>query len=261
LPYLLYFLALVHAIFKWRKGTAQNREALLAIAALMGICSYGLIIFRAGFDALFRILPPFYLLAGYYHAATDGWVTRQINGTADLSSVVKKLLSLYKILILSLFPLFFLVDVVWNNGFYVGSIGAMSENKVHLKIDKADLYVPSHEYQVVTEITKFINENTREDDYIFALPFNPIWYFLAERKNPSYYEWILPGVLRKDEEQKKVVRELLARPPKYIIYGEIAIDGREERRFSNYAKTIETHIRKNYDEKMKVSYFKVLGLQ
>lgn len=261
LPYLLYFFTLLHVIFKWRRGTAKNQEALLAVTALMGICSYGLIIFRAGFDALFRVLPSFYVLAGYYHAAAWEWATRQIRGAADLADIVKKLLSFYKTVFLLMFPLFFLVDVTWNNGFYAGSIGAIRENKVHLKVDRADLYVPEYECQVVTEITRFIKKNTNEGDYIFALPFNPIWYFLTERKNPSYHEWILPGVLRKDEEQQKVVDELMARPPKYIIYGDIAIDGKEARRFSNYAKVIEAFIRANYDQKLKAGYFKVLGLK
>ncbi len=260
LPYLSYFSAVVLIAIKWFQNSTGKRDALIMITALFGICTYGLIIFRAGFDALFRVLPPFYILAGYYLSRGDRWFSSGISGLKDTLDVIKNLLTAYKTILLLLFPVYFLFDITCNNGFYAGSIGAIRENKAHLKVDRAHLYVQPHEYKVVTEITAYIKKNTGKEDYIFALPFNPIWYFLTDRKNPSYHEWILPGVL-KEKKQEEVVEELKVKLPIYIIYADVAIDGREERHFSRYAPIIEEFIRRNYVPVKRVSYFEILGLR
>jgi len=259
LPYLLYGLTLGHVFLKWRRGSWEKSDSLLAVTALFGICAYGLIIFRAGFDALFRVLPPFYFLLGYSLSRMDTRLSASLQGFTGIGTPIKKLLVFYKAALLAFFPVAFLYDIIGNNGFYAGSIGALRGNTAHLRIARADLYVSPEDDKAIREIVGFVRDNTNPEDFIFCLPFNPIWYFLTERQNPSYHEWILPGVLRKKEEQEAVVKELRARPPSYIIYADVAIDGKEDRRFSRYAPVIEKFIRERYAVVKEVGYFKIFG--
>ena len=98
---------------------------------------------------------------------------------------------------------------------------------------------------------------TKKYDPIFVMPLNPVFYYLTDRVNPTPYDWILPGMLDKPA-QRIVVNTLRSNPPKIIIYVDIPIDGREDRRFANYAPIIFDHIKKNYVLDELVGFFQIL---
>ena len=84
-----------------------------------------------------------------------------------------------------------------------------------------------------------------------------IFYFLSDRVNPTPYEWILPGMLEKSKE-KELVKILESRPPKVVIYVDIAIDGKEERRLSRYAPQLYKFLLENYTFQEQVGFFQIL---
>src|SRR3989338_7623050 len=156
----------------------------LAIILFFGIYTYNLVIWRTGFDNLIRCLPPELILGIYllylFHMKLLKWTG-------------EKILSYAVILIL---PLWFLYEMVFYGDYYTGSIGEMRKPHVPLSIVRADnIYADPVEASWIKEITEHIRNNTKSDDTIFAIPFNPIWYFLTDIKNPTYYEWILPGTV------------------------------------------------------------------
>lgn len=217
-----------------------------AVIIFFGIYTYNLVIWRAGFDNLIRCLPPALILGGYLLYL---FRIKLLKWTGE------RMLSYAIILIL---PLWFLYEMIFHSDFYAGSIGELRKNHVRLSIERANnIYADPVEASWIKEITGYIRNNTKTEDTIFVVPFNPIWYFLADRKNSVYNEWILPGELKTNKEQLELIEQLKDRKPVFIINADIAIDNKEERRFSNYAPLIYNFINENYHIEKGVGFFQI----
>ena len=227
------------------EGEGELRT-FLATILFFGIYTYNLVIWRAGFDNLIRCLPPAFILGGYLLYL---FRIKLLKWTGE------RMLSYAIILIL---PLWFLYEMIFHSDFYAGSIGELRKNHVRLSIERANnIYADPVEALWIKEITGYIRNNTKTEDTIFAIPFNPIWYFLTDRKNPTYYEWLLPGELKTEKEQTEVVEQLKKKIPAYVIYADIAIDNKEERRFSNYAPLVYNFIIYNYHIEKRIGFFQI----
>ena len=155
-----------------------------------------------------------------------------------------------------------------HHGFYAGSIGARGWviNKdvkaVHpettaIKLERMDVLTSPNEAKWISEVVKRISTYSKKGDPILALPLNPIFYFLTDRVNPTRYEWVLPGMLD-EEKELEMVETLKAKPPKVVIYVDIAIDGKEERRLKNYAPHIYKYLVENYASQEMIGLFQIL---
>jgi len=229
---------------------------LMVIAILLfGVCAFGLVIWRAGFDNLLRTLPPFYLLLCYL-----------------LYGIREKILSFHKpveqkgagvfirlpLNLLTVFlPFLFYFEMNTHHGFYAGSIGAMKLETTRLSLEKMDVYTNPGEAKWIKEVIDKINLHSQKGDAILALPLNPIFYFLSDRVNPTPYEWILPGMLEENKE-RELVELLKYRLPKIVIYVDIAIDGKEERRLSSYSPHLYKFLIEHYSFQGMVGFFQIL---
>ncbi len=227
---------------------------LMVIAILLfGVCAFGLVIWRAGFDNLLRTLPPFYLLLCYL-----------------LYGIREKILSLQKpvgqngifmrlpLNLLTVFlPFLFYFEMNTHHGFYAGSIGAMKLETTRLSLEKMDVYTNPGEAKWIRKVLDKIDLHSQKGDAILALPLNPIFYFLSDRVNPTPYEWILPGMLE-EKKERALVKLLKYRLPKIVIYVDIAIDGKEERRLSRYAPHLYKFLVEHYSFQEMVGFFQIL---
>ena len=102
-----------------------------------------------------------------------------------------------------------------------------------------------------------IETATQPRDAILALPLNPLFYFMANRRNPIVHDWILPGTLD-ESTQTAVVKRLKPNPPKIVVLADIPIDGKEDRRFSHFAGTIHRHLISNFELWEKIGLFEIL---
>ncbi len=242
MPLSVYFFTFITLL---RTPNSELRT-LLVMTLFFGIYTYNLVIWRAGFDNLIRCLPPALILGGYL---------LYLFRIKLIELTDEKILSYAIILIL---PLWFLYEMIFHSDFYTGSIGEMRKNHVRLSIERANnIYADPMEASWIKEITGYIRNNTKPEDTIFAVPFNPIWYFLADRKNSAYNEWILPGELKTNKEQLELIKQLKDRKPVFIINADIAIDNKEERRFSNYAPLIYNFITENYHIEKRIGFFQI----
>ena len=89
------------------------------------------------------------------------------------------------------------------------------------------------------------------------MPLNPIFYFLSDRVNPTPYEWVLPGMLE-EKKERELVELLKYRLPKIVVYVDIAIDGKEERRLSRYSPLLYKFLVKHYSFEEMVGFFQIL---
>ena len=144
-----------------------------------------------------------------------------------------------------------------NHGFYAGTIGAMRQEKVLIDMDRMTVYTNPAEAQWITQVVDRIKIYSDQNDAIFALPLNPIFYFLTDRVNPTPYEWVLPGMLSEDEELK-MVETLRDNLPKVVVYVDIAIDGKDERRLKNYAPYLYKFLVDRYGFQEMIGLFQIL---
>ena len=154
-------------------------------------------------------------------------------------------------------PFLFFYEMNINHGFYAGTIGAVKQETVLLDLPRLQVYTNPAEAEWVEKVVNRIENYSEVGDPILALPLNPIFYFLTDRKNPTPYDWILPGMLDVADE-KKVIGQLQASPPKVIVYVDIPIDGKEDRRLANYTPLIYSYLAKNYEFKEMIGMFQIL---
>lgn len=78
------------------------------------------------------------------------------------------------------------------------------------------IYVDKPLSNSLTSTHSFLERNTVRGDYIFAYPFSPMFYFIFQRDNPSYYSIYYPGYLSYGQE-RGVIKELKGKKLRYII--------------------------------------------
>jgi hypothetical protein len=256
LPILAYFLSLgilVYRVIK-DKGHLDDHGLYVLATLAFGICSFGLVIWRAGFDNLLRTLPLFYILFCYLtYLAWKSIASSKLVQNNDggwFFRIIANVLAVF-------LPFLFYYEMNTHHGYYAGSIGARNKEKVHLQMRRIDVYTNQTEANWLKGTVSRIKQYSQPGDSIFAIPLNPVFYYLTDRINPTLYDWILPGMLNK-EKQLEAVEALKANPPKLILYVDIPIDGREDRRFANYAPIIFKYITDNYFLSELVGFFQIL---
>jgi hypothetical protein len=239
-----------------QKGVESIDLYVLSIL-LIGICAYGLVLWRAGFDNLLRTLPPAYILFCYILFLARGRLLC-LAKILKQESAILVLIRKTTINVVTVFlPFLFFYEMNTNHGFYAGTIGAVKQETVLLEMSRIKVYTNPAEAEWIGKVVDRIENYSDVGDPILALPLNPIFYFLTDRKNPTPYDWILPGMLDAADE-KKVIEQLQANPPKVIVYVDIPIDGKEDRRLANYTPLIYSYLVKKYMFKEMIGMFQIL---
>jgi len=259
------FVIILTRFFVQKRKMTSSDLHLFAIVSF-GICAFGLVIWRAGFDNLLRTLPPFYIL--FCYLLFQVWEKVLVFQSASENPIHAKITRIPLSLFIVFLPFLFYYEMNTYHGFYAGSIGAkgwvinedvkaMRPATTAIKLGRMDVLTSSNEAKWIAEVVKRINLYSKKGDPILALPLNPIFYFLTDRVNPTPYEWVLPGMLDEDKELE-MVETLKVKPPKVVIYVDIAIDGKEERRLKNYAPHIHKYLVENYALQEMIGLFQIL---
>ncbi len=236
-----------------KKETFHIAHLMVLAILLFGACAFGLVIWRAGFDNLLRTLPPFYLLLCYLLYGLREKILSLQKPVGQNGIFMRLPLNLLTVFL----PFLFYFEMNTHHGFYAGSIGAMKLETTRLSLEKMDVYTNPGEAKWIKKVIDKINLHSKKGDAILALPLNPIFYFLSDRVNPTPYEWILPGMLE-EKKERALVKLLKYRLPKIVIYVDIAIDGKEERRLSRYAPHLYKFLVEHYSFQEMVGFFQIL---
>lgn len=261
LPIGIYFAISLLLINRFISKKLGHIDLYLLLFFILGVLTFSRTSVRADFDHLFLSLPLAYILGCYllfllYHKA-------RVLIRRPRPRILSLLMGILLPPLILIIPLAFIIDVTLCHGFYVGSIGILRGEHTLLELERAKLYVSADKAEVIRQVVSYIKEHTCPEDSIFALPINPMWYFLCERDNPTSYECVLPEMLparRKagDDVQRQIIRDIHDAQTKYIIYHDWVKDAREDRRFRYYAKSIEDYIKSNYHLVKKIEFFDIL---
>ena len=84
-------------------------------------------------------------------------------------------------------------------------------------LPKVDLWIRGNSLEAYKKVVQIIEEETQQDDYIFAVPNNAELYFMTERRNPFRFSCTDHGVLSKAEVQN-VIQTLERLRPRIITF-------------------------------------------
>lgn len=232
------------ALFFHARGAGEKEKRMFFALAYFQLAAMALVMMRSGFDNLVRCLPLFFIAATWIAMRAVTNSTARWRPAAALLAAV--LWTVY------------MVDFNYQNGFYTGSIGAVRQVDTVVPSGRAKgVVATAADAGMITRGTDWIAMATKKEDAVFAVPLNPIWYYLADRRNPTYFDWVLPGTLRGPEEEEKLVEALRGSRPALVLVVDIAIDNREDRRLSAYAPRVAGWIRDSYRYTGMVGYFQI----
>ena len=174
---------------------------LIAIASF-GVCAFGLVIWRAGFDNLLRTLPPFYILFTYLLYMI--WKKVMLFQNASENPIHVQITCIPLSLLIVFLPSLFYYEMNTHHGFYAGSIGArdwainknlkaMKPETTRVKLKRIDVRTGPAEAKWISEVVNRINLYSKKGDPILALPLNPLFYFqalplqLKESQEPPFF--------------------------------------------------------------------------
>ncbi|MHC4715315.1 MAG: hypothetical protein ACYTAN_18930 [Planctomycetota bacterium] len=75
---------------------------------------------------------------------------------------------------------------------------------------------------------------------------------MADRPNATRYDAVFPGLTSSPEVQREIIEDLEESEVRVIVVNDVAIDGREERRFPHYTPEIARYIEENFTEQQRI---------
>jgi tetratricopeptide (TPR) repeat protein len=98
---------------------------------------------------------------------------------------------------------------------------AVSRNSELLDFERGGVYVTADQYSAISDVLSYF-ETVNESDPLLVIPIHSMYYFLAQRRNPTPFPLILPGAL-----DEVVVNSALASEDlRNVIYLDRTIDRR-----------------------------------
>ena len=104
---------------------------------------------------------------------------------------------------------------------------------------RARVWVERWQAAQIQEKLALLEARVPEGEPIFVAPSSPMYYFLADRPNPTRYPLILPGAL----DEAEVVRTLSVAPVRYALISDIAF---EHFPFQYVAPTVWDYLRRHF---------------
>ncbi len=97
--------------------------------------------------------------------------------------------------------------------------------------------------ETVLKTIDFIESNSKKNDYILAVPYHSMFYYISERRDPLKYDNFLLGYVSQDDEPE-IIEVLQKRDINVVIYD--TANGPLGRRFQDYYPSIHNYLIENY---------------
>lgn len=218
--YAVAFSALLYAGLKKKIG---GWDFFILYVLALGVVTFNQAIWRTQPENIVKVMIPAEILFALLgHRVYAGLPTLKLKAT-------------WGILILTL-PVLFGHTMLTKYKFYLGSAGVAGENYKRLDVDRGGIYPAKNQATVYREVVRYIQTHTEKDDPIYVTPFigHPL-YFLSERSNPGFFEWILLTTpLMYPNTFDRLAKSLETSGVDVIVYFEFALDNMEDRRLKNF---------------------------
>jgi len=124
----------------------------------------------------------------------------------------------------------------------MASAALSREGRVALEAD--DVWVS--EASVLDDLLADLESRTAPGEPILVLPWYPVLYFLADRPNPTRFDWLFPGYLDGEAGERALIEEIDSSRVRVVVYSPAAIDGRAERSLAGFAPALDRYLRREF---------------
>jgi hypothetical protein len=120
-----------------------------------------------------------------------------------------------------------------------------SEPFVKTDIAGNKLWISCWEAGYINSVKTLNSNYIRPDEGLLFVPWQPTMYAVLERKSPLRELWFIDKQL--ESRQKEMIKELEQKNVNWVILNNVALDGREELRFSNSHKLLWKYFEDHFD--------------
>ncbi len=109
----------------------------------------------------------------------------------------------------------------------------------YIQVARGGVYTKNPEiwHRTVEEVTNFLNTHLDPEETFFAMPYEPLYYFLTKRKSPSWHTLLMEGSLLSDEQELAMIESLKDPQVKYVL-----LSNRYYSREAHHGTLGETHL-------------------
>jgi len=196
----------------------RRREAILCFLVVWSALFYLQVLIRSDFTHLVITLPPLFLLTAF------GW------------SIVREKIVTYRKVNITLSAGFagLIVWILWLvHSFALPDVMRATEQ---LKLDRGGVRI-EHAH-AVADFVQRLQADVSPERSILALPYQPMFYFLCDRRNPTRWNYLWPGDQRA-QDHERLIEEAERDPPAVVLLA-------QQREVAAFAPTIIEYLRAHY---------------
>jgi hypothetical protein len=195
-----------------------RREAILTFLVIWSALFYLQVIVRSDFTHLVITLSPFFLLMAFGWSIVHEKKANYRKTNVALSTASAILVALFLWILHS----FALPDVTRANE--------------QLALDRAGVRI--EQAHVVADFVQRLQASVPPDRSILVLPYQPMFYFLCERRNPTRWNYLWPGD-QTAQDHERLIEEAECDPPAMVLLA-------EQRHVAAFAPAIIEYLRERY---------------
>ncbi|PYL06451.1 MAG: hypothetical protein DME33_13695 [Verrucomicrobia bacterium] len=196
----------------------RRREAVLCFLVVWSALFYLQVLIRSDFTHLVITLPPFFLLTAFGWSIVHEKIADYCNVNIALSATFAGLAALLLWLVHS----FALPDV--------------TRAEEELKLDRGGVRI--EHARALTDFVQRLQADVPPERSMLALPYQPMFYFLCERRNPTRWNYLWPGD-QSAQDHERLVEDAERDPPAMVLLA-------QEREVAGFAPTIIEYLRVHY---------------
>jgi hypothetical protein len=217
-PPLVQAIAALYLVQSVIRRRFRRRDAILCFLVIWSAVFYLQVLVRSDFTHLVITLPPLFLLTAF------GWsiVREKIINYRKINITLSVAFAGLIASLLWLLHSFALPDVTRANG--------------ELKLDRGGVRI-EHAH-AVTDFVQRLQADVSPERSILALPYQPMFYFLCERRNPTRWNYLWPGD-QSAQDHERLTEEAERDPPAVVLLA-------QQREVAAFAPTINEYLRVHY---------------
>jgi hypothetical protein len=208
-------LYIVRSVISRRFG---RREALLTFLVIWSALFYLQVIIRSDFTHLAITLSPFFLLTAF-----------------DWSIVHEKIANYRKLkLALSVVVAILVASFLWILHSFALPDGTRANEQ--LALERGGVRI--EQAHVIADFVQRLQASVPPERSILVLPYQPMFYFLCERRNPTRWNYLWPGD-QTAQDHERLIEEAERDPPAIVLLA-------QQRDVAAFAPTIVEYLRARY---------------
>src|SRR5438105_4384657 len=218
LPPFVQAIALLYLVQSSISRRFRRREAILVFLIIWSVLFYLQVIIRSDFTHLVITLSPFFLLTAFGWSIVRETIAKHRTLHSALSAVFTVLVASFLWILHS----FALPDVTRANELLTLDRGGVRIEQAH----------------VVAEFVRRLQANVPPERSMLALPYQPMFYFLCERRNPTRWNYLWPGD-QTAQDHGHLIEEAERDPPALVLLA-------QQREVAAFAPAIIDYLRADY---------------